>query len=327
MRSLSRAEGGVSVEALCLLALLVWSLIVGGCGGGGGHPLAEVGTVRITETTLDHWVDVNKALDGTAFADRRDVLSALITLAQGAQAAAEYGVRVSDSEAHQSLSLLTFEDGGGAHELGLTAEEPGLRHLLTSSALTESDRVWLVKAQMLALRLRQRLSLVARQRVSQTQIASYYRLHKRQFVVPEKRDMEIFLTYGLSEAQQGKREIIEGRSFKEVAKLRNVSYEGGHDGLVMGLARGAGEPAFEKYVFGAKPHVLLGPIAQVLFYVFRITKITPARPQSLAKVEPEIRRRLAAEKASSLMWEEVSRRWLMRTRCDPLYIVAGCGAP
>jgi foldase protein PrsA len=310
---------GNHLAALAVLALLALS----GCGdGGAGAAIAQVGREAITRSTLDHWVAVETDLEGAAYVDRRAILGRLIALRWVLAEAVEHGLRVSSAEARKQLDLLSYARRSHA-ALSLFPGETELQQLLKSSKLTAADRVWLVSLQMLAVRLRQQLAAQAEGEIGRQRIASFYRDNRRSFVVPEKRDVEAFMTNDWATAARGKREIQAGKNFQTVAKRLNISFEA-HDGLIMGLARGAGEAALEKHLFGAKPHVLLGPVKQVLTYVFRVTKIMPQHFQPLAQVEASIRKKLAAGDAANVLLPALQQRWHARTACSSGHVVAQC---
>lgn len=304
--------------------LAITALTTGLALGCGGHTdtVATVGELTIPRSALDHWAAVQQATGQRAQANRRAVLGNLIRLNWDSAEAAELKERVSDAEVRKQLELLQFAQVQRV-PLKLLPEEGQLQRLLASPAATAADRMWLVKMHLLSLRVEQRLIARAEQQLPRHLIASFYRHNKRRYVEAERRDIEIFMTRDLAHAQQGKREVLAGKSFRSVAKRLNVSREADH-GLVMGLVRGAGEPPFERHVFSAKSGVILGPIEQVLFYVFRVTKIVPPHPQPLVRAEAAIRHRLAAEEVSSTLRPALDRQWANRTSCHPEHIVAEC---
>jgi PPIC-type PPIASE domain len=304
------------------LAICGVVLALAGCGGGGRIVIvALVGREVITRSALEHWVAVERNATGGAVS-QRNVLRTLIELHWISAQAAEYGLSVGHSEAHKQLEILTYARRSGAR-LNLFEDEAQLQRLLQSPKLTVTDRTWLVIVQMLALRMHQHLVRQAERTLSQQRVAAFYREHLRSFIAPETRDMEIFMTNDRATAARAKREVEAGKSFQSVAKRFNVSPEA-HGGLIMGLARGAGEPQFEKHVFYAKPHVLLGPVTQVLTYVYRVTKVLPQHPRGLIEVQSLIRHTLAVQDASGTLAHALRQRWRTRTACQPGYVVTSC---
>jgi foldase protein PrsA len=300
------------------------SLALSGCGGSGAGPaVATVGNEPITRSSLDHWVAVS-SIGGETRAGRRAVLGRLIASHWVLGEAREYDIHVTVAEARKQLGLLRYARTAGT-ALGLFAGEARLQRLLTGSRLTSADRLWLVTIQMLASRIRQRLVAQAERTLGHDRVAGFYRENRRSFVAPEQRDLQVFMTTNRVIAERGKREVESGTSFASVAKRLNIAPEA-HDGLIMGLARGAGEPRFERHVFTARLGVLLGPVLQALYYVFRVTKIVPSRLRPLPEVERSIRRRLATRAASDVLLPALTRRWLSRTSFSPGYEAVGLRA-
>lgn len=306
------ARAGVAAVAVLLTCA--------GCGAGGGT-VARVGGEAITGSALDHWVTVENDVNGGG-TDRRAVLRRLIALHWISAEGGELGLSVSGSAARKQLALLAYARRTGP-PLQLFADEAELQRLLNSTKLTAADRIWLVSVQMLALQVHQRLIEQAERMMPRGRLAAFYRAHPKSFIAPETRDMEIFMTNDRATAARGRREVEAGKNFEAVAKRLNVSPEA-HGGLIMGLARGAGEPQFEQHVFHAPPHVLLGPVTQVLTYVYRVTRIVRAHRRPLAQVQASIRHELAVQDASGTLMQALTQRWRGRTKCRAGYVVAGC---
>jgi PPIC-type PPIASE domain len=311
-------------------------LLLAGCGGGANDgrtsTVAEVNGTSITRATLAHWAAVvenvprgEQAASVTGQAAKA-ILRRLIELQWTVGEAAEQHVAVGAGEARRTLALLDHArlegTSGSIAALG-KAEEEELQQLLVSLGVSSADRLWLVKVALLQSKLRVRLQRQAEREITGREIAAYYHSHASRFAVPEKRDIEIFITLKRASAAQGRREVEAGQSVRQVAKRRNESGEA-HGGLIMGLARGAGEPPFEEYVFGAGPGVLLGPVKQALYYVFRVTKAIQAHERTLREVEASIRRGLGARRVSQALTPALERRWRARTSCRVGYAVDSC---
>jgi PPIC-type PPIASE domain len=305
-----------------------------------GPLVAMVGSTAITRGSLVHWTAVASDVPpgqpvDTRPSTLRPVLGRLIDLYAIVNQAGERHLTVSDGEARKALSAIEENESAllGLEDLDATGVkgtwlapvwgERSLGELLESLGATTQDKLWLVKLAMLAERLRQKVNEEAVRGVGRARVARYYRQHIRDFGVPEKRDYEVFMTKRRPEAYAGRREIEAGTSFKVVAKLRNVSPEA-HEGLVIGLERGRGEPAFEHYVFHTPAHVLMGPIEQALFYVFRVTKITPPTVRSLREVQGSIAARLAKRDVTTKLLPALQRNWAALASCQPGYETAGC---
>ena len=312
-------------------AILLIVVCLSACGSGGsGAVVARVGEYAITRAAFDHWLSIRAATSGrTAVSDRtapgespkQKVLGFLIFSQWTIGEAAELGVRVSDDEAQKQLELLKYDQLEGLrYEQFPKAAE--LQKSLAGSGETHSDQLWLMRLNMLAARIEQvRLSAAERQ-ITQAQIAQYYAEDKQRFVLPERRDIEVIATFNKAAAEKAKREVQSGKSFSSVRKRVSI-----YPNDPEGLPHWQEEEVFHKHIFAAKPHVLSGPVYQVLYYVFEVTKVTPARRQTLARSEAAIRGQLAAGqqgRVSAELLEAFARKWIARTSCGPGYVVPRC---
>ncbi len=315
--------------AVCVTSAL---LALCGCGSGGAAVVAQVGGEAITSSDLDHWVAVEKDLLGGLPVQKSVVLGYLIGFHWVLAEAKEYGLRVSSAEADKELALLQYARRSktpsdlfsAQEEEQLFSDDGDLQHLLASPKLSAADRVWLVSLLTLLPRILTQLATAAEGHIGQNQVTSFYRDNGASFVVPEKRDIEIFMTVKQATAAKGKREILAGKSFQSVVKRLNIAPEAEH-GLIMGLARNVGEEALLKHFFGARPHVLTGPVRQALFYVFRVAKVYPSRLPALSEVAASIKQKLAEREAANVLAPALRARWRARTSCRSGYVVAQCG--
>jgi foldase protein PrsA len=304
---------------------------LGACGKGGGSSdvVARVGGYPITGTELDHWLSIRAATSRRAVSDRavsgeaprQAVLSFLIASRWTMGEAAELGVRVSDREAQKQLERFKYVQLEGL-KYEKFPNEAELQKSLAGAGETHSDQLWLMKLNMLATRIEQaRLSEALRQ-VTHAEIARYYDENRRRFVMPERRDIHVIATQDEATARKAKREVQSGKSFLSVLKRVSIYPE-----YPEGLPNWQREDVFHKHIFAAKPHVLTGPVHQILYYVFEVTKVTPPRQRALAEVEASIRQRLAAQRqrrVSTELLDAFKRKWVARTSCRPGYVVPRC---
>jgi hypothetical protein len=235
------------------------------------------------------------------------------------EAAAE-GVRVTDEEAQARLELLGSGQGEAPVRMPLAGEQ--VLPKLLAVARSHADRLWLLKLAVLSARLEARaLSKVERQ-VTPAQIAGYYRAHRSLYVLPERRDVEWIVTYSDAWLAKAVAEIRAGKSFISVAK--RVSKD---EPTIEGMERHPqAEKQLAQHVFAARPHVLTGPFKQSANrYEFEVTRVIPARRQTLAEAERSIRGRLALAPASAAFVAMLERKWGARTSCAAGVVAAGCG--
>ena len=147
-------------------------------------------------------------------------------------------------------------------------------------------------------------------KVTDAQIEAYYNKNKSRFSSPERRDLRIVLTKDKAKAQQAKKALDSGQSWKAVAKKYSVDQASkSKGGALPGVAKGQQEPAFDKAIFAAEKGKLTGPVkTQFGWYVFDVTQGHPDQAadargvQDLDQADPrlpepagrpeEVRRRL-----------------------------------
>lgn len=304
---------------LLLAAALLLGCALAACGSGAGDVVARVGGSSIARSDLDHWASV---ATGSSQAGQRRVLSFLISAQWLLDEAAELHVKVNDAEAQRQLELFAYDQREGVPYEGLSAR-PELTKFL-ARAKDPSDRLWLMKLGHLALRVKQRQLANAEHKITATEIAAFYEKHKALFLLPERRDVTWIVVYSEAVLQKALREVRAGKSLLAVASRVSLDSP-----TITGFEP---HPAVEKklarHVFATRPHVLAGPFRQgVNHYVFEVTRVVPARIQTLAPTEASIRQRLAAQSVSMVLPAVLSRKWASRTVCVSGLVVPQCAGP
>jgi hypothetical protein len=277
--------------------------------------VARVEKSKITLSELKHWSAL-VALRGSAMRER--VLRFLIRAAWTINEARNLGIRVSGSEVRRRVAGLIKEQSEG-----ISAErhprERLLGRLLLNSRLHTADREWLMHLALLGERVDNVSLEDARHDVASARVARYYSTHRRQFFLPEQRQVEIL---GGMEGyvRQAKREVEAGKPFAEVAE-KSLLPQPSRDGLWR-LIRGRMEPQVEGPIFAAKPHVLIEPKHYSQYYMFDVLEVIPAHEQTLHEVEGRIREELASP--ARRLAREFRRRWIARTTCAAAYFVRVC---
>jgi foldase protein PrsA len=251
---------------------------------------------------------------------RKQALQLLINAKWIEHEAAELGIAVSDEEVRRS-----FESQKGQ----AFPKERDYREFLRQSGRSEADILFQVRNELLSNKIRDLVHLGA-EPVSDTQIADYYSRHRKRFADPERRDLRIVLTKRRGEAQRAKRALRAGRSWREVARRYSIDrHSKRRGGRLPAVTKGAHEKPLDEAVFKARKGQLVGPVRTRLgYYVFEITKITPARQRSLEEAAPTIRALLEDENRQRAMDAYVKlfkAKWQARTECRRGYVVAECG--
>jgi hypothetical protein len=314
---------------MCAALLLLVLAALSGCGARSSGIVATVGASAITRAVLDHWTAVRAAAAGQTPAPgvvRRQALGFLISSQWTIAEARELGVSVSWAQAERQLERFRYAQ---VERLGYERfhEEARLRASLASARETRSDQVWLMRLNMLDAGIEAERVAQLRGQVTPAQVAAYYREHKRRFLVPERRDIQIIMTYDKAKTERARREVLAGRDFLTVARRVGVD-PAAPDGIEH-LYRGQGERILLEHVFAARPHVVEGPFKQALdYYVLKVTNVTTAAYRTLAQARPSIVRLLAARRfrrSAAARAAALETKWKARTSCRPGYVVAECG--
>lgn len=301
------------------------AVIAGGGCAGGDAVVASVGRQSISKASLDHWTAVELAADGEnapgAAELRNEALGLLISWEWTLGEARKLGVRVGTSEAGKQLALSKTDLLSGVSYEWFDGESK-LGKYLMSTRVTTPDQLWLVRLAMLSLRLAQSRAVAEQSVIGRARIGAYYQRNKHLFYVGERRDIRAIMNKSRAQVIEAKRQLQAGVRFQAVAERFNQSIEGG---LRLGRARGDGTKRYEKDYFAAPLHVLVGPLKEILYYVFEVMSVRPGHQKTLAEAEPAIRQRLAVQDASTALLKAYEHRWRAITSCRAGYTAPGCG--
>lgn len=130
------------------------------------------------------------------------------------------------------------------------------------------------------------------------EVAEEYDRHPERYRRPEEVRTARIFTRARPEADRARSRVSAGEDFADVARSMSRSPDAARGGTVGWVARGDLPAEFEQAVFRLKP----GEISPVIateegFLIFTVLERNPARTLSREDAEPEIRQRLAREKA------------------------------
>ena len=160
------------------------------------------------------------------------------------------------------------------------------------------------------------------------EIAEEYDRHPERYRRPEEARAARIFTRARPEADRARSQVSAGEDFAEVARKVSRSPDASRGGAVGWVARGDLPAEFEQAVFRLKP----GEISPVIateegFLIFTVLERRPARTLSREEAEPEIRQRLAREKAERYLEglvETARRERRIRVFADRLpFVYAG----
>lgn len=232
---------------------------------------------------------------------------------------AERGVKVTDAEVAKQFATTKKQS---------FPKDADYQKFLVSSGMTEPDLLFRVKLDTLSNKLRAAI-VKGKDQVPPAQIAAYYAKNKARFAQPERRDLRIVLTKTEAKAKQARKQLDAGKSFASVAKTFSIDQASkGQGGKLLAVAKGQQEKALDAAVFAAKQGKLVGPVkTQFGYYVFRVSKITPASQQPLAQASPTIKQLLASQnqqKALDAFVKDFTKRWTAKTTCKDGFVSQNC---
>jgi foldase protein PrsA len=202
------------------------------------------------------------------------------------------------------------------------------KQFLKTSGMTEDDVLFRVKLNELQQRLTQNVTEEAA-KVSDEDISAYYDKNKKRFAQPERRDLRVVLTKTEAKANQAKKALDSGDSFKEVVKKYSIDEASkSQGGLLPAVSEGQQEKAFDTAIFDAKKGEVEGPVkTQFGWYVFRVDKVTEASQQTLEESKDTIKNLLRSQRQQKSLDEfikEFRNDYKDKTDCADDYRVAEC---
>ena len=351
---------------LCTLALgafFVPAAIFAGCGGVPGDAVATVDGTSISKSDFDHWMTVAAKSGGQSgaaapkpptFADcvkqkrkttpapakgqpkvtdaqlktqckqeynslRDQVMQLLVSFEWIEGEAKAKGIKVSDKEVKASFDKQKKQAFPKAADFD---------KFLKDSGQTEGDILKRVRLDTLSNKIRDKVTK-GKDKVTDAQIAAFYNKNKARFAQPERRDLRIVLTKDKAKAEQAKKALESGQSFKSVAKKYSIDQASkAQGGKLPAVAKGQQEKALDTAIFAADKGKLVGPVkTQFGYYVFDVTKIDKATQQSLDQAKATIKQTLASQnqqKALDTFVKSFRKRWKAKTDCRDAYRTQDC---
>ena len=250
---------------------------------------------------------------------KRQVMQFLIQGEWVMQEADKRGVEVKQAELQKAL-----ED----QKKAVFPNDKQYNQFLKTSGMTEEDVLFRVKLNELQQRLTQKVTQEA-QKVSDDDIASYYDKNKKRFAQPERRDLRVVLTKTEAKANEAKKALQSGDSFKQVVKKYSIDEASkSQNGLLPAVSQGQQEDAFDSAIFSAPKEKIRGPVkTQFGWYVFKVEKITKASQQTLDESKDTIKNLLRSKRQQKALDDFVKQfreDYKDKTQCADDYRVVEC---
>ncbi len=250
---------------------------------------------------------------------KKEVMQFLIQAEWMQQEADEQGIEVKDAELKKAL-----ED----QKKQAFQTDKQYKDYLASSGMSEEDVLFRVRLNQLQEKLVKKVTEDAK-KVSDEDIEKYYEKNKKRFAQPERRDLRVVLTKTEAKAQQAKRALDSGQSFKKVVKQYSIDEASkSQNGLLPAVSEGQQEKAFDTAIFSAKKGEIEGPVkTQFGWYVFQVEKVTKASQQTLEQSKETIRNLLRSQRQQKALDEFIKsfrEDYKDETDCADDYRVAEC---
>jgi foldase protein PrsA len=253
---------------------------------------------------------------------KQQVLQFLISSEWIQGEAKDQGVTVSDKDVEKQFQTTKKQS---------FPKEADFQKFLKTSGMSLDDIKFRVKLDALSNKLRAKITK-GKDAVANKQISDYYNKNKTRFAQPERRDLRIVLTKTAAKANQAKSALgshPSAATWKKVAKQYSIDQASKNQGgVLLAVAKGQQEKALDDAVFAAKQGGLNGPVkTQFGYYIFSVTKITPASQQSLKDATPTIKQLLASQnqqKALDAFVKGFRDKWKGKTDCRKGYVTQDC---
>jgi foldase protein PrsA len=250
---------------------------------------------------------------------KTEVMQFLIQAEWVQQEAEAQNIKVTDKEIKRS-----FED----QKKQAFPTDKAYQQFLKQSGMTEADILFRVRLDQLQQKLTQKITEDAK-KVSDQDVEAYYDKNKKRFAQPERRDLLVVLTKTEAQADQAKKALEDGQSWKQVVKRYSIDEASkAQGGKLPAVSKGQNEKALDDAIFAARKGEIEGPVkTQFGWQVFEVTKITEASQQSLKESEETIRNLLRSQgqqKALDDFIKDFRENYKEDTNCSDDYRVAEC---
>ena len=350
-------------STLAALALVVaLAALVAGCGGVPGNAVATVDGEAITKDTYNHWLEVAAKNGGQATTgipkppDFKECIEGkrktLPKPAKGQPTTTDAQLKTQCSSEYKALRdqvmqlLISFEwIQGEAEEQGVKVtdaevkkqfetqkkasfpKEEDYKKFLEQSGQREEDILLRVKLDVLSNKIREKVT--KGDKITDADITKYYNENKERFAQPERRDLLVVLTKTEAKSRTAKSRIQGGESWAKVAKDLSIDPSSkAQGGKLPAVAKGQQEKAFDTAIFEADKGELVGPIkTQFGYYIFKVTKTTPASQQTQQEASTTIRQLLASQqqqKSLDKFVKDFTKEWKAKTECAKDYRTTDC---
>jgi foldase protein PrsA len=226
------------------------------------------------------------------------------------------GVKVTDADVQKAF------DAAKKQQFPTAA---GFNNFLSQTGQTTQDILFRFRINQIV----QKLVAKHNTKVTPATIQAYYNAHQSQFGTQEARNMRVILARDAADANAAKKALQSGQSWNTVAKKYSTDPTSKNSGgMLTGVTKQQADSALANAAFSAPQGKLLGPVkGQFGYYLFDVTKITPATHQTLAQATALIKQQLTSQSqqtAQTAVDNHAKKDWLSQTTCRSGFAMADC---
>jgi hypothetical protein len=242
---------------------------------------------------------------------RDAVLDALIKAEWVRQEARARGIAVTSAEVRRALEA--------AKQSPLLSDES-----LKRAGLTIADIESNLRNTELQRKVTEALT-AGSSKVSAQEIEDYYREHRAELRVEERRDLRLVLTESRAEAAAARAAIERGRPWKSVAMEYSLHPSRNTGGRVANLREGPLQTPLVVTAFRTGKGRLTGPIRadESSWAVFVVDRVTPGFQASFKRARDDIRDFLVSSRRREAL-AAFTRKYRHKTTCAPGFEVSSC---
>jgi foldase protein PrsA len=249
---------------------------------------------------------------------RDEVLQFLIQAEWLKGEAKDQGIKVSDKTVNASFDKQKKQ---------AFPKEADFQAFLKSSGMNLDDIKLRVEVDLLTNKIRDKIT--KGKKPTEKQIQAYYDKNKQRFSQPERRDVLVVLTKSGARAGQAKAALRKGQNWASVARRYSTDPASkSQGGKLPGVIKGQQDKGLDAAVFSAQVNQLRGPIKTSFgYYVFKVTKVTPASQQTLEQSRKTIVQLLQTQGQQQRLQafvKKFQKKWKERTNCRKGFIIATC---
>jgi foldase protein PrsA len=307
-----------TLRFLPLPLLLVFALVVAGCGGGGSSPksvpqdaVAVVGSDTITKQQYNDLLAAARSqykaqkktfpkVGTTAYKSLSDsAVTYLVQESELEQKATEMGVAVTAKDVNDQIAQIKQQYFSG--------DDKKYRAQLKAQGLTEAQLKQDLRAQILAQKLYDKVT--ADVKVTDAAVKSYYQQNKSQYTTQESRDVRHILVASKKQAESLEAQLKKGADFGALAKKYSKDTGSAKQGGKLTISKGQTVPNFEKTAFALKTNQISPPVHTTYGWhiIQALGPIKPATVTPLKSVSASIRSNLLSTKKQTVMQKWVDQ--------------------